>query len=145
MDVENYAKNGGIWNIKASPAYSAMVAEAFRSLPHVIELDTAHGVVGIVHAECPFDDWNDLRRVAITKAKGELTSKAFRHVEDALLWERDRIKFTKNSPIANIYAVFVGHTPVKQPVALGNVLYIDTGAGKGGRFTIFNITKWELA
>lgn len=42
--------------------------------------------------------------------------------------------------IKNIDYVYVGHTIVRQPLVLGNVFYIDTGAFCNEEFTIVNLT-----
>lgn len=54
---------------------------------------------------------------------------------------RERIEAGDESGVKGLLALFVGHTPVVQPVALGNVVYVDTGAWlpDGGDFTIIDI------
>lgn len=104
--------NGGDW----SRAYDRVtlrnrVAEAMMQMPLAIEVETAHGTVGIVHAEPPAD-WANLRMAS----------------RELLLWSRRRIEEGITTPIDNIKAVVVGHTPVPEPLMLGNVRDIDVGS-----------------
>jgi serine/threonine protein phosphatase 1 len=84
-----------------------------------ITLNTKNGVIGIVHAESE-DDWND-------------------NIQDSRnlnTWARTMFRYMAPYRISNIDMVVVGHTALKRPVQLGNVLNIDTGAGKGGYVTL---------
>lgn len=59
MDAAHYAANGGAWNVGNPPALRQLFADYFSALPIAIELETADGLIGIVHAECPFPCWQD--------------------------------------------------------------------------------------
>lgn len=41
--------------------------------------------------------------------------------------------------VKNVFKVLVGHTPVKESLSLGNVIYIDTGAVWTNKLTIVQI------
>jgi hypothetical protein len=43
-----------------------------------------------------------------------------------------------------VRAVIVGHTPLKAPRWLGNVLHIDTGAVFGGALTVLDVSTLEI-
>src|SRR5690606_2083844 len=113
--------------------------KAFRRLPVAMEIETRLGKVGIVHAEVPDDmDWPTfLSRV-------EAGDDA---VIQRALWGRARIMRRDESGVSGVDRVFVGHTPSKATVRLGNVFYIDTGAVFGvldqnphlGRMTLADI------
>lgn len=133
MDAVNYGKNGGAWNIGNLPQERLVFGEALAALPLAIELETSTGLVGIVHAECPFESWSGLTAALLDPA---LAGSALRFVENSLLWGRDRINGAHADLIEGVRAVVVGHTPVGSFTSLGNSLYIDTMGWRGGEFTI---------
>ena len=50
------------------------------------------------------------------------------------------------TPVSDMRAVVVGHTPLRQPMVLGNVHHIDTGgwmADGNGYFTLLNLATLE--
>lgn len=125
QDAGNYMANGGAWNIGNPPELRREIAEAMRVLPLGIEIETAHGPVGIVHAECPFDDWEKFRAAIDNPA----TSRTMiDRIEAIAQWSRTRIDHGDRAEVRGLRALVVGHTPVLQPKVLGNVHYIDTGA-----------------
>ena len=131
MDPQVYAMNGGAWNIGNTPAERMEFAAAFGALPIAIELETADGLVGIVHADCPVSEWGDLEP-ALTGPDAE----AF---ISTCLWSRTRFNNHFGYGVEGVRAVVVGHTPVERWTSLGNVIYIDTGAVFRGRdFTILD-------
>lgn len=135
MDGDLYMRNGGGWNVGNPPELRAEFSAAFDALPLAIELETEFGLLGIVHAECPFADWADLR-VACT---AEMAPKYMKMLRESILWSRDRIEEQRHDEVAGVRAVVVGHTPVERMTSLGNTIYIDTGAVFRGRdFTIID-------
>jgi serine/threonine protein phosphatase 1 len=135
------------------------------SLPYLIEIETEHGLVGIVHADSPVSDWNRLvADIERERADGKTRRKA--------IWSRTRWKAHQPHPspsrntlrslldkarhsvrgethvvgrIENVTAVIVGHTPVSAVTAKDNVINIDTGAVYGGKLTIMDLAdlpKW---
>lgn len=130
MDVGNYMANGGAWNIGNPPELQRELAEVMRALPLGIEIETARGPVGIVHAECPFDDWGKFCEAIDNPATSR---KMIDRIEAVAQWSRTRIDHGDRAEVRGLRALVVGHTPVQQPKVLGNVHYIDTGAWLGGR------------
>lgn len=136
MDAGNYAANGGGWNINNSIAASQAVSACLALLPVAMELQTASGLLGIVHAECPFEIWQDF---AASLEDESLSSSMLSAIIDAAQWSRERIAKADQSDIAGVRAVIVGHTPMQQFTSLGNVLYIDTGGWLArGHFTVLD-------
>lgn len=136
MDPQNYAANGGAWMIALDREMQHEVAAALSSLPIAIELETAQGMVGIVHAECPFNDWAAF--IAELEAPPSVTQRLSR-VIDAAQWSRERIQALDKSQVSGIRAVVVGHTPLERMTSLGNTLFIDTmGWRPNGHFTILD-------
>lgn len=111
--VGNYIQNGGAWVVGLSRAEQQTYVDAFDSLPYAMEIDTPTGKVGVVHAEVPDHDWSLL---------GEPPYK------ETMLWARTKFNRQDATEVANIDRVYVGHTPLKHVVQLGNVYYIDTGS-----------------
>lgn len=141
MDARNYVANGGGWNVSNPPDVQRDFAEAFASLPIAMELETAAGLIGVVHADCPFKTWQEFTEVLETD---ELSGALKRAIFEAALWSRDRVMAEAAiDGIAGVRAVVVGHTPVQRVTSLGNVIYIDTGGWfpehrRDGRFTILD-------
>lgn len=135
MDASNYMQNGGGWNIGNPPELQREISEALNILPVAIELQTESGIVGIVHAECPFDSWPDF----IESLEDESVSKKMKaSIYEAALWSRERIMLMDDTPIAGLRAIVVGHTPMEVSKVLGNVHYIDTMGWRGREFTILD-------
>jgi len=127
----NYISNGGAWFLELDLVQRSIFAEAFKKLPIAIEVETDLGLIGIIHAECPVADWNDLE-IALSGHNAE----AF---EMTCLWSRNRIKRGNTSIIKNIVNVIVGHTILKTDQWFGNVHYIDTGSYSTGNLTIIKL------
>jgi len=120
--TQHHIANGGAWFSELSQEKQKDFYQAFSKLPLWISVDTPSGPVGIVHATPP-EDWKFINATS----------------SDRLLWSRERFKTKDDTPVKNINRVYVGHTPLKQPLTLGNVHHIDTGAVFGRDFTIVRI------
>lgn len=137
-DRDNWLLNGGAWFQGLPSDMQAELSVQMAELPIAIEVMTPHGMVGIVHAECPFPHWEDLQNELL-----EPTSPTrLKQVMGACMWSRNRIESMDESRIDGVLAVVVGHTPVTQPATLGNTLYIDTmGWRDGGKFTFLDLSS----
>jgi serine/threonine protein phosphatase 1 len=130
-DRRNYIDNGGGWFLMLTRPEQVAFADAFGVLPVAIELETEHGKVGIVHAECPVPEFASLAQ--------ELAGERADQVLDYCIWSRARITYRYDDPIFDVSAVVVGHTPMANHTSLGNHLYIDTmGWRPGGHFTLLD-------
>lgn len=136
--------NGGEWFIElhsrgdeTEKCNAQHIVNYFTSMPLAIEVETAHGLMGIVHADVPVDNWSSLRR-ALIHGDSEIC--------ETLLWDRRRWKGRAVSDcIAHVTAVVVGHSPTHDVAQCGNVINIDTGAVYGNKLTILNfadIPEW---
>ena len=134
VDVENWVINGGAWFQLLSDAQKQRVADVFATLPYALEVETDEGLVGIVHADCPVGNWQDLDH-ALTRSS----------TRDKCIWSRARITDEDASGVAGIRAVVVGHTPISLPVRLGNVHHIDTaGWTSTGHFTLLDLSSMTV-
>lgn len=139
VDPGLHCINGGVWWYGLSEQERNATARVFAELPYAIEVTTADGVFGLVHAEVPGDDWKEFRESLQYADYG--LPKNFDHIERFALWGRDIIR--GRSPfngVENIDRVYVGHTPVADWRIIGNVHYIDTGACFGKRLTVISMT-----
>jgi serine/threonine protein phosphatase 1 len=106
-----------------------------------MEVDTADGLIGFVHADCPFPAWGMLREVLENPPKRRVLAE----VEDGCMWSRARLEEGNLEGVAGVRAVVVGHTPVRQPAVLGNVYHIDTGGWlTTGRFTLLDLASLKV-
>jgi serine/threonine protein phosphatase 1 len=131
LDSKNYKHNGGLWFILLTKSKQEQLTDIFRQLPFAFEIDTEEGRVGVIHADCPVDNWNNLDN-ALTRLE----------LVDVCLWSRDRITDKMEQPIENINKVYFGHSHVNKVTTLGNTIFIDTGAvfkQHGGKLTIIQI------
>lgn len=136
--VNNYILNGGQWLLDIPADGRGVYVEAFKKLPYAIEVDSWNsGKVGLVHAECPLDDWEEFKSQLLNYPHLN-GSTMVANFEDCL-WSRTRINSNDQSVVENIDHIFVGHTPVRKPSRLGNHVYIDTGAVFKGDLTIIQL------
>lgn len=130
MDMDNYFRNGGGWMIALGAHQAKEVSESLNTLPMLIEIETKYGLVGVVHAEVAGDDWD--------WCKANIQDKG---VRQQVMWNREKITNADQAEVKNIDYVVVGHTPIKKPVRLGNVFYIDTGCVFGRELTFKTIDE----
>lgn len=134
IQAGHYVANGGGWNVANPRELQLEFKAAFEALPVAIELETEAGLIGIVHADCPYRDWATFRRIL---AGG---GKETEHATMMAQWSRDRADKMLDSEVQGVRAVVVGHTPMQRMSILGNVIFIDTGAwlGSGRHFTVID-------
>ena len=129
-----HADHGGEWLATLPPDLQRAIAARLKALPIVLEVATPTGTVGIVHADCPFDDWNEMRAVA-WDAVGDLDE-----LLTISLWSFARYARTYIAPVRNIRALVHGHVTVSDATLLGNVHFIDTGGWRHpGRFAFLDL------
>lgn len=131
LNREVYLSNGGAWFLGLPKAEQQEIAHAMNALPLAIEVG---GEWGIVHAEPVGQSWQSL---CMTLEHGDPLSVEL--LSNQIIWGRTRIKDGNPTAFPGIGKVYVGHTPVKGPIMLGNVIYIDTGAVFGGALTIVEV------
>lgn len=115
-------QNGGEWFFECSPEKQKAIYEAFKSLPLAVEIESPKGLIGIIHAEVPYGDWEKFR--GITKAELEWNGEAIAQ------WARTKYDKQDKSEIKGLYKCYVGHTPTNsgEVEQLGNVFYSDLGS-----------------
>ncbi|MFL9999139.1 metallophosphoesterase [Paraburkholderia sediminicola] len=122
LDPASYVTDGGSWFVRKTHQQRMPYRNAMAQLPVGIELDDGDGGrICIVHADCPAPSWNAF--------KVELDGPRAREVRSRAMWSRDRIRSDRSDGVPDAMALLVGHTPVQRTTSLGNVFFIDTGAG----------------
>ena len=112
--------NGGAWWLDCPPGEREAFRAACAALPIAIEIQTAKGRVGVVHADAPrSNSWPDFL--------ARLESNDERVLEHAL-WSRERVSAGGSERVTGVELVLCGHTPTTRIVEAGNVRFIDTGA-----------------
>ena len=132
-EVDHLA-HGGRWLERLPESARVEIGQALAALPLALEVETSSGIVGLIHADCPFDDWREMQSVAQNPI--DPTGP----VGDCLLWSTERWQKRFVGEIRNVRAVVHGHHVTKQPRVFGNVYFIDTGGWKpGGYFTFLGL------
>ena len=128
------------WFDSLQPSEQTNIAKLFTALPLVLEIATAGGPVGLIHADCPCDDWADIR-FANMGNRNDCDV-----MVDTCLWSIERYKRRYAGVVRNIRAVVHGHMTIATAQRLGNVYYIDTGGWQSGsgRFSFLNLDTLEI-
>lgn len=140
-DADNWMYNGGSWFAGLSLFEQKEFAVHFAELPIAIEVETALGLIGIVHADCPFPSWDQLP----TELESPESSKRLKQVQNSCMWSRSRFEHQETHGVEGVRAVVVGHTPTRTPATLGNVIHIDTAGWMPDRgyFTLLDLNTLE--
>ena len=141
---QDYLNNGGAWAMALPAEIRQGYVDLVKSFPMAIEVDSPHGKFGIIHADVLGDDW-DLTVEALERHPN-IVYPSHMH----FMWDRNRILHEVEREVSGVYKLLVGHTPVKQPLRLANVVAIDTGGWRSFdyapklAFTLYNITDDEV-
>jgi len=130
----DHLMHGGGWLARLTAEEQRRIGRRLARLPLAIEVETAQGLVGLVHADCPFDDWHDMQRLRWD------TLEPTGSIGDCCLWSIARYDNRYERPVKNIRAVVHGHITIRRAEVLGNVHFIDTGGWRpGGHFTLLEL------
>lgn len=134
VDTKNWIRNGGLWFQSLHEWERTTFIDAFSCLPLVLEVETASGLIGVVHADPHVKDWRNMPDIMASRVS-----------RNPLMWSRRRVQDNDLSVITGVRMVFCGHEPVSEPMQLGNVMHIDTaGWTDDGRFTLMDIETMEV-
>lgn len=114
--------NGGAWWMTLDTAARRQYISAFRQLPVAMEIETAHGRVGVAHADIP--------EPLTWQAFLDALESGDTRVREFALWSRHRADGHVRTPVKGIDRVVCGHTitPDRKIHIYANVWFIDTGA-----------------
>lgn len=135
-----HEKHGGRWLRELPSEARIRIGERLFALPIVLEIETSHGMVGVVHADFPGDDWQDVHSIDWRRLD-EMNSPA-----GQCLWSIERYRRNYAGPVRNIRAVVHGHLCIPEPRILGNSFFIDTGGWDDGAFTFLELEdlRWHV-
>lgn len=134
-----HASNGGVWFCLEEFHKQKQIADIFSCLPVIIELKVDNLKIGIIHADVG-DNWRLLKR----NLKSIVGRKVLNHEDfHKSLWGRTKIAKAVDTICYGIDHVFLGHTPVRNIVKLGNCHFIDRGSCNHQMFfTIIDIKTY---
>lgn len=141
-DYDAYLASGGAWFLELPAERQRVFAERFARMPLALEVDTALGPIGLVHADCPLPSWDLLRSVMLGRLPG------LAQLQQPCQWSRERLRLQNTTRIADLRALVVGHTPLPRPQVLGNVFHIDTGGWRAdgqGYFTFLELDTLRIS
>lgn len=114
--------NGGDWVASCDEDHLKAIYESFKSLPLGLEIHTPSEVIGVVHAQVPYDNWNKFKKMTKSELEwdGEATAQ----------WSRRNYDYKIVVQVEGVNRVLVGHTPTDsgEIEVLGNVQYCDLGS-----------------
>jgi serine/threonine protein phosphatase 1 len=125
----NHVKHGGQWLGTLPKTQQIAIGEGLRALPIAAQVATPEGLIGLVHADCPFDDWAHMQQPLS------------RSNIDSCLWSIERHSRQYTGLVKGVRAVVQGHLTLRGPKKMGNVYYIDTNGWlpKLGLFTFIDL------
>ena len=114
--------NGGIWIASISDELMKAIYESFKSLPLAIELLTPTEKIGIVHAQCPYNNWDEFKKM--TGAELDYNGAA------TAQWARTNYDKQADIQVKGVDRLIVGHSPTKsgEVEVHGNTTYADLGS-----------------
>lgn len=117
--VNQFLPHGFGWILETPLPLLRQIKQAFLELPTAIEIPSAQGPIGFVHADIPKNmNWQQFL-AALERGSATAASCA--------AWSRGRVLKEDASGVDGAYRVFFGHTVVKGARQLGNCFFIDTG------------------
>lgn len=129
QEMALWQMNGGDWFFRLRGAALIAARHALRrccELPLILHLQLEERIIVIAHADYP------AREYALNKPLDWLQ----------VVWSRQRLEAMESGERAGIRgadAFYFGHTPLKQPLTIANLHYIDTGAVFGNHLTMVQI------
>jgi serine/threonine protein phosphatase 1 len=114
--------NGGVWVGGISEELMKAIYESFKSLPLAIELLTPTEKIGIIHAQVPYNNWDEFKKM--TGAELEFNGAA------TAQWARTNYDKQADIQVKGVDRLMVGHTPTDsgEVEVLGNTWYCDLGS-----------------
>lgn len=123
--------HGGLWLDDCTFDEQQLIAQRLQALPLAMEIETPLGLVGMVHADFPYDDWQHIH-----------SDRFDAHDRHVCMWSRDRYVTGYDGMVSNIRALVHGHQTTHKMRQLGNVFFIDTGGWLDDRhFTLLDLKR----
>jgi serine/threonine protein phosphatase 1 len=137
----DHVEDGGSWFYDLSDMDRTQYRAAFMSLPLAARIVTPRGRrVGMIHA--------DIAGSHFGQFCAHLRRGDFR-AEQIALNGRGRINAVREGQdipmVTDVDHVFFGHSPVPDPLTVGNCSWIDTGLPHSGAVTLVDVDEWIAA
>lgn len=129
--------NGGEWFYELDKTVQHEIAEAFKELPIVLEVNHQGRRFGFVHGHIEENDWDEF--------KTSFSKPSLRFADQLAMWNRNRFDSENNqyTKVSGVNAVFLGHTVTPKPFKRDNCYFIDTGAVHWGTLTVINVESCQ--
>ena len=128
------------WLREIDPGDYQRWVDAIGAMPFALSIETHYGMVGVVHAQSPHQEWS--------RAIELLESGSDDAIDIALLGHETKEEETRalSGPVEGLRALVHGHWPVKDVERVHNRWNIDTGAGIGRRqrLSILKVNAAEM-
>lgn len=131
-----WISNGGAWMLEyPTPMIDGMLRCMAQDMPVALQVHIGNAKIGVVHAECPIDDWetfgNQLHQYAPWQHRA--------------IWGRNNIEGNGLRNIKNIDFVISGHSVKSGVTEVGNQIWIDTGSvfDRGDNKYGLTIAEWQ--
>ncbi len=122
-----YSAHGAGWWATIDDSSKGMIIDKLASLPTVIEIQSARGLVGVVHADVPEGmQWSEF----VTR----IDDPQIKHVAQ---WSMQRVSKHNREGVPGIWRVCTGHTWIPRPLRLGNFLALDCSSGGEGPLVLY--------
>ena len=127
------------WLRSIAPSTYSAWRDALREMPLAVTVETAHGAVGIVHADSPHRSWPKALRLLERGRELDVALLGLPFPEATRRRHRAR-------PVEGVRALVHGHQPVEEVECTANRWNVDTGAGirRLNRLTLIAVTPPEL-
>lgn len=128
--------NGGTWVAFLEDAQMDTIYQAFKSLPLSIEILLPNNIkVGIIHADCPYNDWDQWTNITTAEFNwnGAATAQ----------WSRRNIDRGVSVDVKGVDFLLTGHSPTKsgEIEKLGNQIYCDLGSFFRNKIAMIEINE----
>lgn len=126
-------RHGGIWIANISDDLMKAIYESFKSLPLAIELLTPTEKIGIIHAQCPYNNWDEFKKMT----GAELDYNGYATAQ----WARTNYDKQASIQIKGVDRLIVGHSPTKsgEVEVYGNTTYADLGSFFRGKISFIQL------
>lgn len=114
--------NGGEWVMSEGNSMLEAIYKVFKELPLGIELILPNEKIGVVHAQCPYNDWDKFKAMSGSELEYD--------AEATAQWARTNYDRKHTLAVKGVDRLFVGHTPTEsgEVEVLGNTWYTDLGS-----------------
>lgn len=134
--VKTLKAHGGEWCWHLSKEEGDAICEMFESLPIAIEILLPWGgKAGIIHAEVPYDDWDQWLNIT--------SAEYYWNAEAVAQWARTKYDRSDEEKIKGVDFVLCGHTPTDsgEIEKLGNQIFTDAGSFFRDQINFIEVTE----